>query len=718
MRVAWKVLALLLLAPLAFAEYHPPIEYGVGVTIDFVLYNTDGTLDVDESDGGDEVTIFCDEDAGTTATNDFVDEGSFYSITLTSGETQCANITLEVAATDTNVITIPTFGNASAQVNASVDVGTIEGTDATDTIDARLTAYDAVVPADLPANFADLSITATTGRVDVASIEGSDATDQINAAADAALADYDAPTNAELTSGLAGLNDLSAAAVNAEVDTALADYDPPTKAELDTAVADVSVDSIQASALADLFNTDSGTTYASAVSGSVVSEIADNAGGSALSEAGIADAVWDEARSGHTTTGSFGEYVLADVQLWDGSAVTTALETSADIADAVLDEALSGHTTAGTLGKAVSDTLTDTAEIGTAGAGLTAVPWNAVWDAEVQSEATDALNVYDPPTKAELDTAVADVSVDEIQATALADLFNTDSTTTYASAVSGSVVSEIADNAGGSSLSESGIADAVWEEILADHSGTSGSTAESLAAISGGGDGSGFTAIPWNSDWDAEVQSEASDALNAYDPPTAAELTSGLAGLNDLDAAGVRTAVGLASANLDTQIGTLATASSISGLNDLSAAQVNAEVDSALADYDAPTKTELDSGLAGLNDLSAAAVNAEVDTALADYDAPTKAELDSGLAGLNDPTAAAIAAAVMQSTCEDQGSGYTVQECLSILLAEAAGTATYSTGSRTWTVKDPSGSETRLTIVYGSSLDGTRTSSTPAPVTP
>ena len=47
--------------------------------------------------------------------------------------------------------------------------------------------------------------------------------------------------------------------------------------------------------------------------------------------------------------------------------------------------------------------LVDTAVIGSAGAGLTAVPWNAAWDAEVQSECTDALNAYDPPTKAEVD---------------------------------------------------------------------------------------------------------------------------------------------------------------------------------------------------------------------------------------------------------------------------------------------------------------------------
>lgn len=42
------------------------------------------------------------------------------------------------------------------------------------------------------------------------------------------------------------------------------------------------------------------------------------------------------------------------------------------------------------------------ARIGAAGAGLTAVPWNAAWDAEVQSECADALTAYDPPTRAEL----------------------------------------------------------------------------------------------------------------------------------------------------------------------------------------------------------------------------------------------------------------------------------------------------------------------------
>jgi hypothetical protein len=41
-----------------------------------------------------------------------------------------------------------------------------------------------------------------------------------------------------------------------------------------------------------------------------------------------------------------------------------------------------------------------------------------------------------------------------------------------------------------------------------------------------GGTGDQFTAIVWNANWDAEVQSEVADALAVYDPPTRAELTT------------------------------------------------------------------------------------------------------------------------------------------------------------------------------------------------
>lgn len=70
------------------------------------------------------------------------------------------------------------------------------------------------------------------------------------------------------------------------------------------------------------------------------------------------------------------------------------------------------------------------------GTGLTAIPWNASWDAEVQSECTDALNAYDPPTKAELDTAQGAVTVAAIGANVItAASMNADAGTEIAAAV-------------------------------------------------------------------------------------------------------------------------------------------------------------------------------------------------------------------------------------------------------------------------------------------
>jgi hypothetical protein len=106
-----------------------------------------------------------------------------------------------------------------------------------------------------------------------------------------------------------------------------------------------------------------------------------------------------------------------------------------------------------------------------------------------------------------------------------------------------------------------------------------------------GAAGAGLSAIPWNAAWDAEVQSEVADALAVYDPPTRTEATSdkdeiltavgdvptnaelstalaaaddavlaAIAALNNLSQANVRSALGMASANLDTQLGDLPTA--------------------------------------------------------------------------------------------------------------------------------------------------------------
>ncbi len=309
-----------------------------------------------------------------------------------------------------------------------------------------------------------------------------------------------------------------------------------------------------------------------------------------------------------------------------------ASQSSVDTIDGIVDDILAdtadmqpklGTPAGASISADIAAIEAQTDDIGAAGAGLTALPWNAAWDAEVQSEVADALAAYGAATATDVTTAAANVSVDEIQVSALADLFNTNSGTTYGAAVSGSVVKEIADNAGGSSLTAADIADAVWEEDLGDHSSTSGSTAEALAAAGGAGD-PWITPLPGSyssgqagkivGDYlNASVSSRATqtsvddiptnaELATALDPlPTAAENATAVwaAGTRsltvldedsttlDLDAT-IRAAMGLGSANLDTQLGDLPTNA------ELAASQAAADdaTLSAIAALSIPTATQ------------------------------------------------------------------------------------------------------------------------------
>ena len=122
-------------------------------------------------------------------------------------------------------------------------------------------------------------------------------------------------------------------------------YDPPTKAEIDTAFVavqgsgfDTATDSLEAVRnrgdaawiTASGFNT---TTPPSA--------------------SAVADAVWDELQSAHTTSGTFGYYLDAQVSS------AAAPPTAAAIADAVWDELTSAHTVSGSYGKAIGDGISD-----------------------------------------------------------------------------------------------------------------------------------------------------------------------------------------------------------------------------------------------------------------------------------------------------------------------------------------------------------------------
>ena len=128
-----------------------------------------------------------------------------------------------------------------------------------------------------------------------------------------------------------------------------------------------------------------------------------------------------------------GSALKANVETITAGAIAAAslnADMDTELATIIWNAATASYGGAGTYGQAVEDILADTNELqvddtptaiaaiatilGAAGAGLTAVPWNAAWDAEVQSECTDALNAYDPPTKAELDTAQGAVTVSAI----------------------------------------------------------------------------------------------------------------------------------------------------------------------------------------------------------------------------------------------------------------------------------------------------------------
>jgi len=187
--------------------------------------------------------------------------------------------------------------------------------------------------------------------------------------------------------GVTGFNDLSAAAVNAEVDTALADYDAPTKAELDSGLA----------------------------------------GLNDPTAAAVADAVLDEATSGHSTAGTVGKAltdILADTNELQSDDYPTSIAAVKSDTAAI---------------------LIDTAEIGTAGAGLTNINLpNQAMDitgnlsgsvgsvtgnvggnvtgsigslaaqakADVNAEADTALTDYDGPTHAEMTSEIGAVETD------------------------------------------------------------------------------------------------------------------------------------------------------------------------------------------------------------------------------------------------------------------------------------------------------------------
>lgn len=315
---------------------------------------------------------------------------------------------------------------------------------------------------------------------------------------------------------------------------------------------------------ANVASIDAGAITASAIAADAIgaSELAADA------VAEIADQVWDEVQSGHTTAGTFGRYLDAQVQTIDTNVDTlltritstlfsgitslaewigliagkqtgdatartelratgagsgtfdettdsqealydtiTLIPTEGTIADAVWDEAIAGHLTAGTTGESLN------AAGGAGDPWITSLPGSYTsgqagyivgnnLDAAVSSRST----VTTAQVNTEVDTALADY--DGPTYTELLNLFRVAlrsdaATATDLAAVLTAINADLASGAG-------------------DYSNTT----EALEAIRDRGDAAWITAT----------------------------------GFSTLDAAGVRSAVGLASANLDTQLDAIPTA--------------------------------------------------------------------------------------------------------------------------------------------------------------
>lgn len=225
-------------------------------------------------------------------------------------------------------------------------------------------------------------------------------------------------------------------------------------------------------------------------------EEAPTGGGGGATPEEIADAVWDEDLTGHTTADSAG-YTL-------GNVATGTPPSATAIADEVQTRTIAAVTTVGSVSGNVGGNVSGS--VGSLAAQA---------KSDVRAEADAALAAYDAPTKSELDSAVAPLA------------------TSSALAVVDGVVDDIlADTADMQPKLGSPAGASISADIAAVKAQTAAIEADTQdLQTQVGTDGAGLTALPWNAAWDAEVQSECTDALNAYDPPTKAELDAAVAPL-------------------------------------------------------------------------------------------------------------------------------------------------------------------------------------------
>lgn len=374
----------------------------------------------------------------------------------------------------------------------------------------------------------------------------------------------------------------------------------------------------------------------------------DNTVGTAvLTAAAVIAAVWDEARSGHTVVGSFG-----NTSEWAGGGTPPTAEAIADQVRlelatelARVDVAVSSRNATTPPSAAANATAVRselTTELGRIDVAVSSRNATTPLDSTAtQAAAAAALSAYDPPTTTEFNartlpsadyTIVSDLLVAPTVAEIADGVWN-EALAEHAGAGSAGLALATASSGG---VDPSVLADAIWDEALAGHStvGTTGkkladlanadlsglATAADLATVDGIVDAilvdTGTTLdalirdIPNTAEFDARTLPSA-DYVIVSDLPAAPDNASIAAILEDTGTTlpalidNVPTGAELSSALAGADDAVL---SAIAALNNLSSAQAQSAVEAALTAYDLPTKAEMDSAVSPL--ATAAALDA------------------------------------------------------------------------------------------------------------
>lgn len=153
-------------------------------------------------------------------------------------------------------------------------------------------------------------------------------------------------------------------------------------------------------------------------------------------------------------------------------------------------------------------------QVGTAGDGLTGVPWNASWDAEVESEVNDALVALNLDHLMKTATAAADMTTEIADNTALSRILSNGDTSAFVPSTDGLQLIRDKETDIETDTAEIGAAGAGLSAVPWNASWDAEVESEVDDAL-GGGTGTALTAIPWNANWDTEIESEVNDALVA-----------------------------------------------------------------------------------------------------------------------------------------------------------------------------------------------------------